>query len=79
MDESFFDNHIFIRYPLLVMDREQFRVLAEKEGIILGEWFEPLIYPAYNSYDVWRLDVSRLPDAIWVCERMVDLETTETR
>ena len=57
VDESLFDNHIFIRYPLLVKDREQFRELAEKEGIILGEWFESPIYPAYNSYDVWSLDV----------------------
>lgn len=75
VDESLFDNHIFIRYPLLVKDREQFRELAEKEGIILGEWFESPIYPAYNSYDVWSLKVEELPNAMWVCERMVNLET----
>lgn len=75
VDESLFDNHIFIRYPLLVKDREQFRELAEKEGIILGEWFESPIYPAYNSYDVWSLKVEELPNAMRVCERMVNLET----
>ena len=79
VDESLFDNHIFIRYPLLVKDREQFRELAEKEGIILGEWFESPIYPAYNSYDVWSLKVEELPSAMWVCERMVNLETTEKK
>lgn len=79
VDESLFDNHIFIRYPLLVKDREQFRELAEKEGIILGEWFESPIYPAYNSYDVWSLKVEELPNAMWVCERMVNLETTEKK
>lgn len=55
VDESLFNNHIFIRYPLLVKDRELFGELAEKEGIILGEWSESLIYPAYNPYDVWSL------------------------
>jgi perosamine synthetase len=79
VDESLFDNHIFIRYPLLVKDREQFRELAEKEGIILGEWFESPIYPAYNSYNVWSLKVEELPNAMWVCERMVNLETTEKK
>lgn len=79
VDESLFDNHIFIRYPLLVKDREQFRELAEKEGIILGEWFESPIYPAYNSYDVWSLHTEDLPNAMWVCERMVNLETTEKK
>ena len=59
----------------MVKDREQFRELAEKEGIIRGEWFESPIYPAYNSYDVWSLKVEELPNAMWVCERMVNLET----
>lgn len=79
VSEDLFDNHIFIRYPLLVKDRDGFRELAEKEGIILGEWFESPIYPAYNSYDVWSLKVEELPNAMWVCERMVNLETTEKK
>lgn len=75
VDESLFDNHIFIRYPLLVKNREAFRELAEKNGIILGEWFESPIYPAFNSMDVWNLNTDELPQAMWVCERMVNLDT----
>ena len=75
VSEALFNNHIFIRYPLLVKDRDKFRELAEKKGIILGEWFESPIYPAYNSYNVWDLDVSDLPNAMWACERIVNLET----
>ena len=75
--EELFDNHIFIRYPLLVENREKFREDAEKEKIILGEWFEGPIYPAYDSLDIWKVKTEEIPDAMYVCERMVNLPTDE--
>lgn len=77
VDEALFDDHIFIRYPLLVENRERFRQEAEKANIVLGEWFEGPIYPAYNSLEIWKLDVKELPNAMYVCERMVNLPTDE--
>jgi len=75
VNRSLFDDHIFIRYPLLVNDRERFRAEAEKAKIILGEWFESPIYPAYNSLSVWKLNPDELPTAMYVCEHMVNLPT----
>jgi len=76
VDKTLFDNHIFIRYPLLVSNRELFKELAEREGIILGEWFESPIYPANNSLEMWALDRKKLPNATKICDRMVNLETS---
>ena len=75
VDESFFDDHIFIRYPLLVNNRAEFKEKAEKAKIILGEWFEGPIYPAYDSLDVWNVKTEEIPNAMYVCERMINLPT----
>ena len=74
---SLFDDHIFIRYPLLVNDREKFREEAEKENIILGEWFEDPIYPAYDSLKTWKVKTEELPNAMHVCQHIVNLPTDE--
>jgi len=77
VDPALFCDHIFIRYPLLVNNREQFREAAEKANVVLGEWFEGPIYPAYNSLETWKLDINVLPNAMYVCDRIVNLPTDE--
>ena len=77
VDRSLFEDHIFIRYPLLVNDRDKFREEAEKENIILGEWFEDPIYPAYDSLKIWKVDTEDLPNAMHVCDHIVNLPTDE--
>ena len=78
VDKSLFNDHIFIRYPLLVNDRETFREEAEKAYIILGEWFEGPIYPAFDSLETWKVNTKELPNAMYVCEHIVNLLTDET-
>ena len=73
-----FPDHIFIRYPLLVNNREKFREEAEKSKIILGEWFEAPIYPAYASLDTWGVNPDELPNGMYACAHMVNLPTDET-
>ncbi len=77
VNRNLFDDHIFIRYPLLVNDRAKFREEAEKENIILGEWFEDPIYPAYDSLTIWKVNTDELPKAMHVCEHVVNLPTDE--
>ena len=77
VDECLFDDHIFIRYPLLVKERAKFREEAEKAKIILGEWFESPVYPAQDSFDVWKVNPEEIPNAMHVCEHMVNLPTEE--
>lgn len=77
VDESLHADHIFIRYPLLVNDREEFRKHAEDAKVILGEWFEAPVYPADASLATWKVDTNVLPVAMDVCEHMVNLPTDE--
>lgn len=77
VDKSLFNDHIFIRYPLLVEDREKFREEAEKTKIILGEWFEAPVYPAYADLKLWKVKTEELPNAMYACEHMVNLPTEE--
>jgi len=75
--EDLHDDHIFIRYPLLVKNREEFRERAEETKVILGEWFEAPVYPADASLATWKVDTETLPVAMEVCEQMVNLPTDE--
>ena len=77
VDCSLHADHIFIRYPLLVNNREEFRRQAEKAKVILGEWFEAPVYPADAPLATWKVDPNTLPVAMDVCERMVNLPTEE--
>lgn len=77
VDETLHPDHIFIRYPLLVKDREEFRKRAEDAKVILGEWFEAPIYPADASLATWKVDPDMLPVAMEVCDQMVNLPTEE--
>lgn len=79
VDKSLFNDHIFIRYPLLVKDRAKFREEAENAQIILGEWFEGPIYPAFDSLDVWKLNPADLPNSMFICEHIVNLPTDEKK
>lgn len=75
VSEDFFDDHIFIRYPLLVNDREKFREAAEKAKVTLGEWFEAPVYPAYAPLSTWKVKEEEIPISMYVCKHMVNLPT----
>ena len=75
IDERLFDDHIFLRYPILVNDREHFREYAEKAKVILGEWFDTPIYPVHNDLSTWWIDEKQIPNAMYASKHMVNLPT----
>ncbi len=75
VSEALFDDHIFLRYPLLVKERETFRAEAEQARVILGEWFEAPVYPAYAPLQTWLLNPDELPNSMYVCQHIVNLPT----
>ena len=79
VSEELHNDHIFIRYPLLVNDREEFRKRAEQAKVILGEWFEAPVYPADAPLATWNVNVDLLPVSMDVCEHMVNLPTDEKK
>ena len=66
-------HHAFLKYPLLVKDRELFLNRAEKEKIPLGDWFISPLHPVLDSLEPWGLDVSNFPNAVYISKHIVNL------
>ncbi len=65
--------HAFLKYPILVTDRELFLQQAEKERIPLGDWFISPLHPVRDSLDPWGLEVSNFPNAVYISKHIVNL------
>jgi len=70
-----FENHSFLKYPLLVENRDEVFRLAEKYKIELGEWFNSPLHPVQNGFEHWQLNSALFPNAVFAGKRMVNLPT----
>jgi dTDP-4-amino-4,6-dideoxygalactose transaminase len=75
VDKSLFDNHLFLKYPLLVKDRDSFLSLAEKNKISLGDWFLSPIHPVKDKFELWGLNPDLFPYAYNISKKIVNLPT----
>lgn len=75
VDESLFDDHMFLKYPLLVKNRELFFSLAKQYHLILGDWFLSPLHPITDNFDLWGFDESRFPNAVTISRHIVNLPT----
>lgn len=73
--ESLFKNHLFLKYPLLVNNRELFFELAQKENINLGDWFISPLHPVKENLYKWGFDISLFPEAVNISQKIVNLPT----
>ena len=76
VDEKWFANHSFLKYPLLVNRRNEFMLLAEKDRIALGEWFTSPLHPADGDLSDWQFDRKQYPIAEYLASHVVNLPTT---
>ncbi|MCX6312185.1 MAG: aminotransferase class I/II-fold pyridoxal phosphate-dependent enzyme [Bacteroidetes bacterium] len=67
--------HTFLKYPLLVKDRNEFLKLAEKENIELGDWFLSPIHPVVKDFEKWNYTMGAFPIAEYVSAHIVNLPT----
>jgi dTDP-4-amino-4,6-dideoxygalactose transaminase len=72
---SLFKNHSFLKYPLLVENREEIFHLAEKEKIELGEWFCSPLHPVQKDFEQWQLNPKRFPNAVSAGIHIINLPT----
>jgi len=72
---SLFENHSFLKYPLLVENREEIFRLAEKHKIELGEWFNSPLHPVQSEFEHWQLNSELYPNAVFAGKRMINLPT----
>jgi len=75
LNEDLFDNHLFLKYPLLVKDRESFFKHAEKEKVALGDWFLSPIHPVRGNFDLWKFNPDFYPVAVNISKQIVNLPT----
>lgn len=75
VEENVFANHIFLKYPLLVKDRDVFFELAQKSNINLGDWFLSPLHPVRDKLDQWGLIRNEYPVASSMAEKIVNLPT----
>lgn len=67
--------HSFLKYPLLVNDRNTFLDLARRAHIELGEWFVSPIHPIESNFEKWKYYYGTNPIAEKVSAQMVNLPT----
>ncbi len=75
VSKNLFNDHIFLKYPLLVKDREHFFKLAQKKNITLGDWFLSPLHPIQGNLEPWFFDEDKFPNAVHIAKKMVNLPT----
>ncbi len=75
VSEGLFPNHSFLKYPLLVSDRDAFFALAEKHKIPVGDWFISPLHPVTENFELWHFNTEKFPVAVHAAERVVNLPT----
>lgn len=70
-----FQDHSFLKYPLLVEERETVMKIAEENKIPLGEWFNSPIHPVQAHYEYWDFCGECFPVATKYATLMLNLPT----
>jgi len=75
ISEEYFINHSFLKYPLIVKDRDIFRKKALKAHIPLDDWFVSPIHPVLGNFKIWCVNLEEIPIAARVSSQIVNLPT----
>jgi len=70
---ALFENHSFLKYPLLVENREEVFHLAENQKVELGDWFNSPLHPVQNGFEKWQLNPACCPNAVFAGKRIINL------
>jgi dTDP-4-amino-4,6-dideoxygalactose transaminase len=72
---KYHDDHLFLKYPLLVKDREAFFRYAQEAHIPLGDWFISPLHPVVGDLSAWSFEPERYPNAVFAASHVVNLPT----
>ena len=73
--EEYFNNHLFLKYPLLVKDRESFNASARSLKVVLGDWFISPLHPVEGDLNKWFFESTKFPVADRLAKGLVNLPT----
>jgi dTDP-4-amino-4,6-dideoxygalactose transaminase len=77
ISEDLWCNHSFLVYPLLVKDRMNFMLKAERNRIKIGDWFVSPIHPVIENFYKWDLNEDSIPVSSYLSKHLVNLPTLE--
>jgi len=76
---SLHENHLFLKYLLLVHDRRAFMRKAHEANIPLGDWFRSPLHSVEGNLSQWKFDPERYPNAVFAASHVVNLPTDTRR
>jgi len=65
----------FLRFPLLVENREELISFMLKNKVILGDWYDTQIAPQGVNYESINFDPASCPNSGQVCKKIINLPT----
>jgi dTDP-4-amino-4,6-dideoxygalactose transaminase len=71
--DDLLQQHAFLKYPLMVKNRDQFLQIAENNRLPMGDWFISPLHPIKESLLPWGLDTGKLPNATAISQKIVNL------
>jgi len=76
VSEFLFENHSFLRYPLLVHNRDEFMRKAEAARLEVGDWFVSPLHPVKADLSEWQYEYGSCPIAETVASKIVNLSSS---
>jgi perosamine synthetase len=73
--EPSYADHMFLRYPLRVGERDELIARAARRGVLLGDWFTSPLYPIAGDLSPWGYQRGAFPIAERVAGEIVNLPT----
>ena len=73
--QKYFTEHIYLKYPLLVNDRDKFMTLAGKYNLAIGDWFLSPLHPVKGDLIAWDYQAKSCPNAEFISKHIVNLPT----
>lgn len=77
IDLILIENHSFLKFPILVKDRDKFKSNAEKANIKLGDWFVSMIHPIEGNFNEWFLVPEDFPVSEQISSKILNLDTED--
>jgi perosamine synthetase len=71
-------SHSALKFPVLVKDKQQFKIKAEQNGIKLGDWMNSPIHPVEEDFEKWAYTYGQCSNAEYISRHIYNLQTDLT-
>jgi dTDP-4-amino-4,6-dideoxygalactose transaminase len=75
VSSQFFDDHLFLYYPIRVTEKNKVLQIAEQQNIALNDWFNSPLHPVQEHLERWDMYPDQFPIARKVVNSIVNLPT----